>query len=646
MSICPLRRFWRTWLQRGGPSLAVLSLCGALLLTPAATAPTARADARSARSVPAATTIMVDTSADLDSDSITKTCTFTSGVYVAAVDGCTLRRALLEASARPQADRPIDIQFNLPADDPNRDLEVAGTWTLPIADPLPPLSTDTILDINGQVRLDGASQPGGRSDGPPIIIDTTDHSLEVESENNLIRNLSFKGGGVIFLKEDGNTVENIWMGLTDDGQAIAFRDPADPQRMAGGGVNVASNNNTVQDNVISGAFARAINIDGGDNNLIQGNAIGTRADGTVPAVAEAAQCLRSLSFDATNWYGGWGIALSGSNNQVIQNRIAGLHILQSANDTPPLAIEIFGSGHRIAQNVIGVDSAGANRGVCGQGIKVSGSDTDIVDNILVRSRTGFESANGQALDTAILASDTSPLFDQITVRRNLVEDGPGQVYQFGPGIPDELARFVPAQITQIDGQTITGTSGENSPCPGCLIDFYLDDSDDVQEAFAHLGSTTADSNGDFTFTLTDTLPSDAGIRTSSTTQAAGVIGSYGAGTTTELSQLFLPLTGVTIDGPTSGTVGESYMFTVTVAPPNATTPIDYTVAATDIVTETLTSDSQVVVATFTWGSSGVKTVEVTAANVLSTATASRQIEIAAAPTPQPADAIFLPLVRK
>ncbi|MFZ4663269.1 MAG: hypothetical protein ACOYNY_40055, partial [Caldilineaceae bacterium] len=247
--------------------------------------------------VPAATVITVNTSTDLDSGSVTKTCTYTAGTYVAAGDGCTLRRAILEAAARPQSDRPITVQFNLTANDPNKDKEVVGTWTLPIAATLPALKTDTIINKNGQVTIDGDTQPGGRTTGPKIIIATNDNSLQVESTNNVIRNLAFKGGGVIFLKEDGNTVERIWMGLSDDGQSIIFRTPANPLRMAGGGIHISSNNNTVQNNVIAGAFARAIDIDGGDNNLITRNLIGTRADGTVPTVAASAQCLRSLSLD-------------------------------------------------------------------------------------------------------------------------------------------------------------------------------------------------------------------------------------------------------------------------------------------------------------------------------------------------------------
>ncbi|MEZ4622463.1 MAG: hypothetical protein R2867_44145 [Caldilineaceae bacterium] len=69
------------------------------------------------------------------------------------------------------------MTFNLTAtNDANADLEVTGTWTLPIDDTLPPLKTNTILDKNGQVRIDGSTQPGGRSDGPKIVINTNDHS--------------------------------------------------------------------------------------------------------------------------------------------------------------------------------------------------------------------------------------------------------------------------------------------------------------------------------------------------------------------------------------------------------------------------------------------------------------------------------------
>lgn len=589
----------------------------------------------------ATTTIVIDTSEDLDSGNERTTCTYTQGaIFEAADDGCTFRRALLEAANRPPEDRPIAIEFNLSNEDPNKDLEVSGTWTLPIADTLPALATQSILDITGDVTIDGSTQPGGRSDGPPIIIDTGDFSLEIESTGNVISNLAFKGGGAIFLKEDNNTVENIWMGLSDDGASIVFRTPSQLNRMAGGGIFITSDGNTVRNNVISGAFARAVDIgSGGQNNVIQNNLIGTRANGTVPAVPEAAQCLRSLNLDPQNWYGGWGIALSGSNNQVIENRIAGLHRIQTENETPPIAIEIFGSDHDIRNNIIGVDSAGSKVGVCGQGIKVSGNGTQIVRNQIVGSRIGFEDAE----ETAILASDTSPTFGQITVRENLVEDGPGEIYAFSAGIPQVLRQFQPARITSIEGQIVSGSNGAGSPCPGCLIDLYADDGDDVAEALSYLGQAAADSQGNFNLTLSQQLPAGIGIRTSSTTDSAGVIGSFLAGTTTEFSKLYLPMDAVSITGPLTATVGVTATFSIEVTPLGATAPYTYTAEVTDFGSDSLTSENRTISANYIWISPGTKTISITVRNELGEVSSSREIEISGAAAD--GRTVYLPFVQ-
>lgn len=596
------------------------------------------------------TVIVVDTSADLNPGSNTQTCTFLQGaIFVPAGDGCTLRRALREAAGRPQSDRPITIQFNLPPGDANADLEVAGTWTLPIngAFALPALKTDTIINKNGQVTIDGSSQPGGRTNGPKIIIDTGDRSLEVESTGNVIRNLAFKGGGVIFLKEDENTVEDIWMGLSDNGQSIVFRTPAQPFRMAGGGIHISSDSNIVRDNVISGAFAKAVDIDGGSDNLVENNRIGTRADGSVPTVAAANQCVRSLGLDAGNWYGGWGIALSGSNNRILNNRIAGLHIVMSTNDTPPIAIEIFGTGHEVSGNIIGVDSAGKEVGVCGQGIKVAGNGTQIVDNDIVRSRQGFED-DGEA---AILSSDSSPTFGSITVQGNIVKDGPGNVYVFGPGIPEVLRLFRPAQITSINGVTVQGTSGENSACAGCRVDLYLDDSDDNAETLAHLGSVIANGSGNFTFTLPQALTAGQGIRTMSTSMANGVMAGYGAGTTTQTSRLYTPpvaIGSVVVNGPATGVTGTEYDFDINVGPVNVTTPLDYLVSATDMTPITLDdSDELALVGSFVWTTPGVKTITVRATNVLGPMTGTFQITISNPPSSGGGGGkVYIPLVER
>jgi len=602
------------------------------------------------------TTIVVDTSADLNPGSNTQTCTYSSGaLFVPAPDGCTLRRALREAAGRPQSDRPIRIEFNLAPGDPNANLEVAGTWTLPIngANALPPLKTDTIININGQVTIDGSTQPGGRALGPKIIIDTGDRSLEVESTNNVIRHLSFKGGGVIFLKEDNNLVEYVWMGLSDDGQSIAFRTPGQPVRMAGGGIHISSNGNTVRNVTISGAYAKAIDIDGGSNNLIEDNLIGTRSDGTVPTIPVSIQCQRSLSIDPANWYGGWGIALSGSNNQIVNNRIAGLHILQSANDTPPIAIEALGNTHEISGNIIGVDKANKEVGVCGQGIKVAGNGTQILDNQIVRSRAGFEDDE----ESAILSSDSSPTFGSVTVRGNIVKDGPGKVYAFGPGIPEVLRVFKPAKVTSINGVTVQGGSGDASPCPNCIIDFYLDDGDTVAEALSHLGSVVANGSGNFTFTLPQTLAAGQGIRTMSTSQQSGVIAGKGAGTTTQTSILYtpvVPIASVTIGGPTTGMTNTSYEFTIAVGPANVTLPLNYLISATGYQPQSIANSTALALeGPYSWSTPGVKTIEVRVENAGGVMTRSHQITISAptggTPTPVPPSSsgkIFIPVVSR
>jgi hypothetical protein len=270
-----------------------------------------------------------------------------------------------------------------------------------------------------------------------------------------------------------------------------------------------------------------------------------------------------------------------------------------------------------------VDVNGSKVGVCGQGIKVAGNGTQILENTVVGSRLGFE----DAVATAMLANDSSPTFGQITVRRNIVEDGPGDIYVFGPAVPNVLKVFKPAKITQINGTAVSGTNGDGSPCPGCKIDFYRDDADAIGETLVYLGEATAAANGSFNFTLAQPLPAGFGIRTSSTTQSAGVIGSYLAGTTTQFSKLFLPMSNVTIAGPTTGTAGTSYPFTITVSPAGATTPLTYEVSATNFNPGVFVRDVNVLTFSLQWTTTGVKTIEVTVSNDLGTKTDTHQITV-------------------
>ncbi len=74
-----------------------------------------------------------------------------------------------------------------------------------------------------------------------------------------------------------------------------------------------------------------------------------------------------------------------------------------------------------------------------------------------------------------------------------------------------------------------------------------------------------------------------------------------------------PPTGVSISGPASGAMQQSYTFTATVSPDTAATPITYTWQATGLA-NVIHVGGLSDVAAFTWSTSGAKTITVTARN--------------------------------
>lgn len=633
------------------------------------------------------TTIVVNTTEDLaDSTNYDNhTCGFTSGAifFPAGDEKCTLRRAIVEAGARPDADRPITIQFNIPTSDSNYD-STLQVWEVQIDESYTwELKRRFITDDGGQVTIDGNSQPGGRTDGPKIMVNTNRDnspifgvSLEVRTSNNTIRNLGFIGGGQIMLYEGGNTVENNWMGLLADGSGMSLASTASAQAMrsmARGGIilpNEASDSNTIRNNRIIGASERAIRItSSGDNNTITGNFIGMNASGVVPAPFDTGvDCTRNTAYDATLWYGGRGIQVTGSNNVVTNNRLAGLHTPQSANDTPPISMEISGSGHTVTGNIIGRDTANNDIGVCGQGMLLQGSETLVELNTIVHSRNGFDpNDDGTDFDTALLTQSFETGNNKwLTVRKNTVVDAgaathPDHVYRFAsPGVPVELRKFNPAKVTSIIGTSVSGTRGDDeilpgpttisAACPNCQVYLYADDLDSRIESLEFLGEALSDANGDWTATLSRPLTDSEGLRTQSMANGNGVIFNFGAGTTTKLSDdLYRPAiapTALTITGATTGDIGVEYVFNITVNPADVTTPIDYH-AEGDISTVDASLDTNVVTLSITWNSTGTKTFTVSADNGAGSPVSNSHTIVISDPNAAPEDHfIYLPLVIK
>jgi hypothetical protein len=143
------------------------------------------------------------------------------------------------------------------------------------------------------------------------------------------------------------------------------------------------------------------------------------------------------------------------------------------------------------------------------------------------------------------------LYDAATLRRNVIKrtsgwpavsgnPKPEDAIQLGPLLPDAFELFQPAKVTRINGTAVSGASGDGSPCPNCVIELFLDDTDTITEALQSLAVVTATASGDWTAALPSALSQDQGIRTTSTSAQYNTISGMSAGTTTGLSVLYIP----------------------------------------------------------------------------------------------------------
>ena len=513
---------------------------------------------------------------------------------------CSLRQAIGAVNVYG-APRPALIAFNIPTDDANYD-GALGVWKIKLN------STTTIED--GQVTIDATTQPGYDGSRPVVIVlrdssSTIDLKLGVTGydDHNIVRGLALQGVG-IKLNGDDNIISHNWLGLTDDGADIYYYND-DPNNRNNAIIEGAggSGHNYLHHNVLAGSGTVAVDLEG-DDNLIEENYIGTRADGTMDtSFPEANICDPTETTD--NWLGGGGIDIAGYRNRVLNNTLVGLLIKGSATSTPPDAIDVgFGEYSLIEGNRIGVDATGAEVWTCGDGVSDVGSDfTRILSNTIVNSF-----GHGIYIDGNYWDSNAN------TVQGNVISNCIA-AYTFGDTIPNELDLFSPALVTLIDGADVTGISDD--PCPYCYVDLYLDDDDPYVEALAYLGRAQADVDGDWNFTLPRALTENEGLRTISTIRNYGVIDKYEIGSSSKLSILFeeRPATGITsveIVTPTGDLwTGDDLYFVANVSPVEATLPITHVWEATDLVSQTVRGGVEKAV-TFNWDSPGSKTVHVTA----------------------------------
>lgn len=468
---------------------------------------------------------------------------------------CTLRRALVEASAlsyyEPSAE-PILIKFNIPTSDDGYD-SVLGVWTIE-------LYTTALYALprmeGNRITLDGDTQGeiGGRTDEPKIIVRGpagNQQGMPIDGDQNVVRGLAFQTlRTYLYLNGDDNVVEDNWFGLADDGQDIHLRNELHPEDGSGytgvdfaGGLSGAMGN-TVRNNIFAGFTGVAAALKGREN-VFAGNHVGTVADGTVPLQGPFDQhpCLDDV------WLGGSGISVAdrdhqiGGPNESDGNLFAGLYLELFEMSTQPPAVDVgSGQGHLIQNNIIGLDADDTVIGVCGRGLDfASGPEgMDVISNTIVEPNLSAVvmnhwTLNGNTLRGNVIKKESSWPAEQGD------NTFPEDAIAYGDKVPSALRLFEPAVVTSVSGTTVEGVSGgsENDQvCDDCTIEVFLEDTDAVTEALQSLAVVTADPSGRWTATLPAPLGANQRLRTMSTVPDNWTIDNLDEGTTSNLSILY------------------------------------------------------------------------------------------------------------
>jgi hypothetical protein len=480
-----------------------------------------------------AATIYVDSTTDPDT-SDSRTCI--------SHTPCTLRRAVVQARSET---KPVTIAFNISTSDPgyNASLKI---WKIQFSG-ISSTANAAVRYLNGNITIDGSTQPGGRTNGPKIILvgpGTGQYGGiklgETATQNsNTLRGLGFQNfATAVYVNSDSNLIENNWFGLSDDGLSPYLRnnDPQDGSGSTGVALSDGVDVNTIQNNVFL-AFDGVAAALRGEDTTFQNNYIGTNASGLVTGK----QTDPGLICTTVDWLGGGGISMDGPRHIVQNNIFAGLRQEISGTSTQPDAITVQSTCDDcvVQDNKIGLDYQNHEVGVCGQGIDLSDTErVDVLDNTLVNTYHAAIFLNGS-------------LSDANTLSRNLIRHSTPWLVPSGAtkaddailrysGLKDAFEFFNPAKVTSINGKAVSGTAGSGSACPNCIIEIFLDDSDTVTETLQYLGSATANASGNWSFTLPAALAFGQGLRTTSTTAQYGTISGMNAGTTVGLSALYKP----------------------------------------------------------------------------------------------------------
>lgn len=440
---------------------------------------------------------------------------------------CTLREAITLANSTVGVQDTIGFNISYSSSGCNL---FAGYCTIKPATELPAI-TDPVI-------IDGYTQPGtspntlavGDDAELKIMLDgqgNAIHGLQLNAGNSIIKGLvvsdfGLESAGIYIHGSDNNVIQGNFIGTNVTGDTARANDF---------GIGIGDSNM----NLIGGTLPEARNlisgngygilITGGSKNLVQGNYIGTDRDG-LNALPNAQGI--TLWDDATeNTIGGKG---AGARNIISGNSAAGL-VLSGA------------STNVVRGNYIGLsanqNSLGNSNGITL--VKNSFGTKFAQNNTVTRNRI-----SGNASDGIVIGQDASDTSFGNTFTRNVIYGNGGlgiDIFPTGQNNandaldpddgPNQLQNYPTVNKVTSAGSTTTIKGKLNSePNKSYRIEFFVNspcEDNNHGEGKKYFGAVTVTTNGSgnakFTFTKSKALAAGAGITATATELVSGTPGS-------------------------------------------------------------------------------------------------------------------------
>lgn len=261
--------------------------------------------------------------------------------------------------------------------------------------------------ITSPVIIDGTSEPDWAAGAPVVVLDgvnlacCTKVGLNFHVGGNTVKGLVIHrvgGDGIRLTSGDGSTIQGNFIG-TDVTGAVDLGN-------AGDGIDVRTANNTIGGtgsstrNVISGNNNQGVLLfgSGATGNVVQGNYIGTAADG----IAD----LGNL-FDGVQIWSAPGNTIGGANGVPLSTCNSACNVISGNNDNGVRIIFAAATGNEVEGNFIGTDVTGTlDRGNTHHGVWIEDASGNTVGAASTRrnviSGNGFEGVMVE--DTAISGS--------------------------------------------------------------------------------------------------------------------------------------------------------------------------------------------------------------------------------------------------